>query len=111
MTNKPAIWSEEVITILNERKLKIKTDGAKSTQISKNETLIEEALTYANMKGLKKETVDQINHFRLHKKVNLLVELVRATRKSRNDSFDTKDSKSQFEWKFAFTKVEQPGPK
>ena len=72
---------------------------------------MEEAVRHVKMKGFKKELVDQINHVRLHKKVNLPVELVGSRGRSRTGSFDKTNSKSQFKWRFKFPKIEQLGPK
>ena len=52
------------------------------------------------MKGLRKEIVDQINHVRLHKKSFSPLESLGATGRSRIDTFDMKNSKSQLKWKF-----------
>ena len=79
--------------------------------MTKNVTLMDEAVRHAKTKGLKKEIVYQINHVRLHKKVCLPVELKRASRKYRTVSFDTKNSKSQFKLKFSFPMLEQLRPK
>ena len=72
---------------------------------------MEEALIHVKIKGFKKEIVHQINHVRLHKKFYFPVELVGVRGRSRTDSFDRKNSKSQFKWKFKFPKLEQPVPK
>ena len=47
-------WSEEVTTVLSERKLEIRTDGAKSTQITKNVNCMDESMRHEKMKGLTK---------------------------------------------------------
>ena len=51
--------------MLGERNVDIRNDETKSMQITKNVTLMEEALRHAKMKGLKK-IVDQINYSRFH---------------------------------------------
>ena len=51
MTDKPLIWPEEVCKMFSERKLEIRADGEKITIITKNLTLIEEAVTHVKKKG------------------------------------------------------------
>ena len=76
MTNKPSIWLEEACKLSSEIKLEIRAEGKNSMPLTKNVTLMEEAVIYFNIKGFTKEGVDQINHFRLHRKVCLTLEPV-----------------------------------
>ena len=77
-----------------------------SSKITRNGALMDESLRHMKMKGLKNEILDQINHVRFHKKLHLLLELVGETGRLRTDTFDTKNSKSQFKWTLYFQKVE-----
>ena len=74
--------------------------------LTKDLTLIEEDMRFVNIKVFSKETVYQINHFRLSKKVCLPLELAGEKGKSRTETFDNKNNTSQFKWKFKFPKVE-----
>ena len=55
--------------MLSERKLQIRLEGENSIKLTQKVTLTEEAVMHVNIKGFAKETVDQINESRLHKKV------------------------------------------
>ena len=72
---------------------------------------MDEVLRHVKRKGLNNETLDQINHERLHENSCLPLELVGETERSRTDTFDTENSKSQFKWTLYFPKVEERGPK
>ena len=80
--------------MLSERQLEIKINEIMNEK-TRNTTFMDEALMRVKQKGLKNETLDQINHARLHKKFFLALELVGATGRSRTYTFDTKNSKSQ----------------
>ena len=72
---------------------------------------MEEAMRYVNIKEFTKETVYQINNFRLHKKVHLPLEIVGDRGMSRTETFANKNTKNKFKWKFKFPKVEKLGMK
>ena len=72
---------------------------------------MEETVRYFNIKGFTKEIVDQINRVIIHKKVCFTAELLGARGRSRTESFDNKNNKSQFKWNFQIFKVEEPGEK
>ena len=78
LTNKPEEQAEEVNAMMIERKLTIRNEKQRAPT-TKNVTLIDEAVSYVKTKGSNKETSDQENQQRLHKKVILPVELVGAT--------------------------------
>ena len=69
-----------------------------------NATLMVEVLRQEKKQRVENEIVDQINHARLNKKFHFPLELVGAKGRSRAETIDKKDSKSQFE----FPSVEKP---
>ena len=93
MTNEPSMWSEKACKLLSDKKLKIRVEEKNSVILTTNITFMEEAVRHVNSKGFTKETFDQINHAKLHKKVHLPEELARARRRSRTESFENKNNK------------------
>ena len=96
--------------MLSQRKLEIRKYITNSARMTKNVTLMDEALRNVKIKGLKR-ILDQIKHVTLHKKLCLPLELTEAAGRSRTDAFDMKNSKSQLKRKFEFPKVDALGVK
>ena len=68
--------------------------------ITKNKSIMEYALTYADKVMNDKSVLEHINHVRLYKKVFLPFELVGSSGRDETQAFQEDESMSQVKWTF-----------
>ena len=77
--------------------MRIINDRNENQTITNNKILMEFIVEYIKEKGLKNDSVDQINHMRLFKKVILLAEIIGARGRATTECYETIEERSMLE--------------
>ena len=91
--------------------MRIINDRNENQTITNNKILMEFIAEYVKEKGLKNDSVDQINHMRLFKKVILLAEIIRVRGLATIEYYERIEEKSMIEWNIEFSLIEKPNTK
>ena len=96
---------------MSERKIKIINDRNENQITTENKILMEFVAEYVKEKGLKNDSVDQINHVRLFKKVIFLAEIIGARGRATTEYYETIEERSMLEQDIEFPPIEKPNIK
>ena len=95
---------------MDERKMRIVNNRNENQIITDNKILIEFVVEYVKEKGLKNNSINQINHVRLFKKVILLAEII-GVRGRAAEWYERIEESSMLEQNIEFSLIENPNIK
>ena len=87
--------------------MKIVNNRNKNQIITENKKLMEFVAEYVKEKGLKNDSIDQINHVRLFKKIILPAEIIRARGRATIECYETIEERSILEQNIELPPIEK----